>query len=226
MNEDRHPEPGLFDLPLEAPPPPPGAPGASASGQGYGRRPAPPETLPLFSEEEVEQVLAERLAEPPREHPPRIVESPRRTRPIAVPATAPDPPAARLLPRLRADLADLAILGAATLLAAVGALLLRAPVGLDQLPALALFLLAFSFLYVVVPLAFWGATPGMSWSGVVARTTPAEPLSFGQTTRRWLATWITWLLAGLPGLLALGGRSFADRLSGSRTYLRADVASR
>lgn len=220
MNEERQSEPGLFDLPLEAPPP---LPHGSAEGRHAARRATPPETLPLFSEEEVEQVLAERLPEPPRELAARVLESPRRSRPVPVPAAAPDPPAARLLPRLRGDLADLAMLGAATLAAAVGALLMRAPVGVEQIPALALFLLAFSYLYVVVPLAFWGATPGMSWSGLVARTTPEEPLSFGQTTRRWLATWVTWLFAGLPGLLALGGRSFADRLSGSRTYSRADL---
>jgi hypothetical protein len=221
MNEDRHSEPGLFDLPLEAPPPPLAPP--LAGGRGTARRTSSPETLPLFSEEEVEQVLAERLPEPPHEPAARILESPRRSRPVPVPAAAPEPAAARLLPRLRGDVADLLMLGAATLLAALGALAMHAPVGVEQLPALALFLLAFSFLYCVVPLAFWGATPGMSWSGVVARTAPDEPLSFGQTTRRWLATWITWLLAGLPGLFALRGRSFADRLSGSRTYLRADL---
>jgi hypothetical protein len=221
MNEDRHSEPGLFDLPLEAPPPPLSQ--GPATGRGSSRRTNSPETLPLFSAEEVEQVLAERLPDPSRELAARILESPRRSRPVPVPAAAPDPPAARLLPRLRGDLADLGMLGGAMLLAVVGALLMRAPVGVEQIPALALFLLAFSFLYVVVPLAFWGATPGMTWSGVVARTAPDEPLSFGQTTRRWLATWITWLFAGLPGLLALGGRSLADRLSGSRTYLRADL---
>ena len=34
----------------------------------------------------------------------------------------------------------------------------------------------------------------------------------------WLGHWLTWLLLGLPGLLALSGRSLADRLSGSCTY--------
>jgi hypothetical protein len=222
MNEERHDEPGLFDLPLEAPPPL-AAPG---SGRGAGRRAAPPETLPLFSAEEVEHVLEERLPEPPPEPAPRVVETPRRGRPVAVPAPAPAPAAARLLPRLRGDVADLAILGAATLVAAGGALALDAPVGVEQAPALLVFALSFSYLYVVVPLAFWGATPGMSWSGLVARTAPEEPLSFGQTTRRWVATWITWVCGGIPGLLALTGRSFADRLSGSRTYRRADLAGR
>ena len=36
-------------------------------------------------------------------------------------------------------------------------------------PALALFILAFSFLYTVVSLAFWGQTAGMAWFGLAAR---------------------------------------------------------
>ena len=94
--------------------------------------------------------------------------------------------------------------------------------------ALLLFLLAWSFLYFVVSLAFWGQTPGMAWAGLIARSGASEPLSFGQTAQRWAATWLTWALVGLPGLLALSGRSLADRLSGSRTYeveLEASLAS-
>ena len=83
---------------------------------------------------------------------------------------------------------------------------------------LLLFLLAWSFLYFVIALAFWGQTPGMAWAGVIARARAEEPLSFGQTVRRWAGAWLTWALAGLPGLLALTGRSLADRLSDSRTY--------
>ena len=82
----------------------------------------------------------------------------------------------------------------------------------------AIFLLAWSFLYFVVSLAFWGQTPGMAWAGLIARVGESEPLSFGQTARRWAATWLTWACAGLPGLLAFTGRSLADRMSGSRTY--------
>jgi uncharacterized RDD family membrane protein YckC len=70
----------------------------------------------------------------------------------------------------------------------------------------------------VVPLAFWGGTPGMIWCGLVARNAVSEPLSFGQSVLRWLGAWLTWALAGLPGLLALGGRSLSDLLSGSATY--------
>ncbi len=77
--------------------------------------------------------------------------------------------------------------------------------------------LVFSFLYWVVPLAFWGQTPGMAWVGHSARSSSGEPLSFGQTFLRWLGAVFTLALAGFPLLLALSGRSFTDRLSDSRT---------
>ena len=76
---------------------------------------------------------------------------------------------------------------------------------------------AFSFLYWIVPLAFWGQTPGMAWVGHTARSADGEPLTFGQTSRRWLGAVLTLALAGLPLLLALTGRSLTDRLSGSVT---------
>ena len=60
----------------------------------------------------------------------------------------------------------------------------------------------------------------MLWAGLVARCGASEPLSFGQSVARWLATWLTWLLGGLPGLLALSGRSLVDRLSGSTTFVQ------
>lgn len=120
--------------------------------------------------------------------------------------------------RLRAACGDLAILLGVGAAAAVGATLLGAELSLASLPALLVFLLSFSFLYCVVSLAFWGQTPGMAWCGLVARSQETEPLSFGQTALRWLGHWLTWALLGLPGLLALSGRSLADRLSGSGTY--------
>ena len=79
---------------------------------------------------------------------------------------------------------------------------------------------AFSFLYSVVTLAFWGQTPGMVAAGLMARSHGDQPLSFGQTGLRWLAGLLTVALGGLPLLVALTGRSFADRLSGSATYTR------
>ncbi|HUP42559.1 MAG TPA: RDD family protein, partial [Thermoanaerobaculia bacterium] len=91
--------------------------------------------------------------------------------------------------------------------------------GLGDWPALVLFLLVFSFLYTVLPLAFWGQTPGMAWAGLVARARGYESLTFSQTGRRWLGGLLTAALLGLPALLAAGGgRSMADRLSDSDTY--------
>ena len=88
---------------------------------------------------------------------------------------------------------------------------------LSDWPAVALFLLSFSFLYTVVPLAFWGHTPGMAWAGLDARGRDGEPLAFDQTARRWIGGILTLLLLGLPLLLAFGGRSLSDLLSGSET---------
>lgn len=75
-----------------------------------------------------------------------------------------------------------------------------------------------SFVYWNVSLVFWGRTPGMAWKRLVARDTDDAPLSFEQAARRWVAAILTTLLVGLPWLATLGGRSIADRLSGSRTH--------
>jgi len=128
--------------------------------------------------------------------------------------------------RVRAAFGDLAVLLASGVVAALGARWLDVPFVAGQLAPLAFFVLSFSFLYFVVPLAFWGGTPGMIWAGLAARTEVSEPLSFGQTVLRWLGTWITWALLGLPGLLALTGRSLTDRISGSATYRLAAPGTR
>jgi len=77
--------------------------------------------------------------------------------------------------------------------------------------------LIFSFLYWFIPLAFWGQTPGMAWVGNSAVSLSDEPLTFAQTLLRWCGALLTLALAGLPLLLALGGRSLSDRLSESKT---------
>ena len=83
---------------------------------------------------------------------------------------------------------------------------------------LALFLLPFSFLYQIFPLAFWGRTAGMARVGIVARSRDGKSLSFSQATLRWFASLLTVCFAGLPWILtATTGRSLADRLSGSQT---------
>ena len=123
--------------------------------------------------------------------------------------------------------ADLAALGSAALAVGAGTRLLGHS-GPWPWPPFALFLLAFSFLYAVVPLAFWGQTPGMAWRGLVARSLDGDALSFGQTFRRWLGGVLTAVTGGLPVLLVLwggadgGGQSLADRISGSRT-LRVEI---
>ena len=80
-----------------------------------------------------------------------------------------------------------------------------------------LLLLVFSLFYTVVPLAFWGKTPGMAAVGLACQAGDDLPLTFAEALRRWLGELVTVLLLGLPSLLALGAtrRSLADRWSGS-----------
>jgi len=208
MNEDPRSGPGLFDLPLGAPPPaPPPAPEVAARPGA----PAPPaRTLPLFDDEPARAPSPEIVAGPG-------AEAARRGRPVPVPR----PPELRrphLRRRLISAAGNFVILAASGVVAGFGAAAMGATLSTAAAPALALFLLSFSFLYSVVPLAFWGSTPGMSWAGLVARNGTTEPLAFGQTVWRWLAGWLVVATAGLLGLVALSGRSLADRLSGSSTF--------
>lgn len=119
--------------------------------------------------------------------------------------------------RLLAGLADLAILGAVVALLLVGQTVAGTGVSLSQLPAYAVFLVAFSFIYTVVPLAFWGQTPGMSAVGLAVFAEGDEKPTFGQTAIRWGAGVLTACLLGLPLLVALSGRSLGDRLSATTT---------
>jgi len=119
--------------------------------------------------------------------------------------------------RQAAGAADLLVHVAVAVLALAGCRALGVMPAVADWPAFGVFLLSFSFLYTVVPLAFWGHTLGMTWAGLTAESNGGEPLSFDQTARRWLGALLTLATAGLPLLLALGGRSLADRLSGSRT---------
>jgi len=249
MTDTPRDEPGLFDLPLEAPPPSileemseEEAPSPRKRAPRSGAR---PESMSLFDDEERDEesastsgteldaphALPNRFALRPRgeieraeaSHSPRRLAVP--SRPTAPPARAPgferDSATAPLVARLLGSGGDLVVVGAAGAVAALGARSLGAPIGVAELGPLALFLFAWSFVYFVVPLAFWGATPGMSWAGLVARTSATEPLSFGQAAMRWLGTWLTWASLGLGGLLALSGRSLADRVSGSSTHPQA-----
>ena len=95
--------------------------------------------------------------------------------------------------------------------------MIRDQPALEQLPAFAVLLLVFSLFYTVVPLAFWGKTPGMAAVGLACQAGDDLPLTFAEALRRWLGELVTVLALGLPGLAALGAarRSLADRWSGS-----------
>lgn len=130
--------------------------------------------------------------------------------------------AAPLGERALAGLADLGINLLMLAIAALGCHLVGVRLTLDLWPPFLGLSLVLSFLYWIIPLAFWGQTPGMAWLGNIARSFDDEPLSFGQALLRWLGAWITAGLVGLPQLLALGGRSLSDRLSDSKTLVLPD----
>jgi uncharacterized RDD family membrane protein YckC len=209
-------EPRLFDLPLDLPGRP-SRPGRQESEQ------APEEVL-----EEAPRPrrnAAERVARAPRPTPeslPFVAATPPPPRPVPAPAEpapvprSPDRPGAKA--RFAAGAADLLVHAAVLIAALVGCRLLDVRPALAEWAPLALFVLSFSFLYTVVPLAFWGQTLGMSWAGLVSRNADGEPLTFDQTARRWLAGLATAALLGLPLLLPFGGRVLSDWASGSRTY--------
>jgi len=88
----------------------------------------------------------------------------------------------------------------------------------NEVVPFALLTLVFSLFYTVIPLAFWGQTPGMAAAGITARAEDGGPMSFSQASRRWIGGLLTAGLVGLPLLLALSGRSLSDRLSGSKTF--------
>ncbi|MFL6237064.1 MAG: RDD family protein [Thermoanaerobaculia bacterium] len=160
--------------------------------------------------------------------PKRASRETRRTGPVPVPV--PEPGAREAAPekarsefagpvrRIAAGLADLIVHAAVGVLALLGCRWLEVRPEVREWPAFAAFLLAFSFLYTVLPLAFWGHTPGMAWAAITSRNRDGEPLSFDQTVRRWLGGLLTLALVGLPLLLAFGGRTLTDWISGSATY--------
>ncbi|HZF12230.1 MAG TPA: RDD family protein [Thermoanaerobaculia bacterium] len=216
----RHPEgedtePSLFDLPLDQPDREP------LEDEEDDFAPEPPRPRPA------------RLDPPPaadrerdRERP-----APRRPQPAPVPVApsvgtpkdagskaAGVPGRAGLGGRLAAGLADLLVHAAIAAIALGGSRLLGAEPTLADWPALALFLVAFSFLYTILPLAFWGQTLGMTWAGLLSRNRDGEPLTFDQTARRWLGGLLTTATLGLPLLVAGRGRTLTDLLSGSATY--------
>lgn len=236
--------PGLFDLPLTGPAQPEPEP-PEAERPETERRPSerpkaeppraePPERprerghgpLPLFDDEPDD---LERAGDQPapRAASPRPAPAAEFAEREPEPATEPEARRADVTDwrratagrRLAAGVTDLLLIAATGLLLVLGSLLLGVRTGAGQTAPLVLFLLLFSLVYTVVPLAFWGHTPGMLRARLVARSHESEPLTFGQTGLRWAGMVLTTLLLGIPLLLTLhGGRSLTDRLSRSETY--------
>jgi len=159
---------------------------------------------------------AELLPKAPAEPPPAA--------PSESPSPEPSPPAPRAEPqpagiggRFTAGLIDLLLHAAIGALLVGGTALLGVEITARHAAPLAVVLLLFSFLYHVVPLAFWGNTPGMAVVDLRTRTLDDRPLSLPQATGRWLALLLTVLSCGSGVLLAIGGKSLADRLSNSQT---------
>ena len=190
-------DPGLFDdLPLRPDPaqqaaPKPSSPPAAEQGTEPART-IEPQPLPLFTEKDAQNEPVEEV-----------------TRPAFFPSV---PFRARLI----AGLIDLGVVLAVMLAIWVGLWWLGVKLDLVSRGLILLFLLPFSFLYQIFPLAFWGCTPGMARSGIVARNSDGQALSFSQAALRWLGSALTVAALGLPLILvATSGRSLADRLSDS-----------
>ena len=162
-----------------------------------------PESLPLFNDPPT----------PDRATPPQTLEpADAVTRPVwrpTVPINA----------HLSAAIVDLGVILAVMLVIWLGLWWLGVDLDLVGRGMVALFLLPFSFLYQVFPLAFWGCTPGMGRVGIVARGRDGQSLSFPQAALRWVGSVLTVVSLGLPLILtATTGRSLADRFSDSQTF--------
>lgn len=245
-------EPSLFDLPLRQQPPPGRAEPDPSSAPVETAPEAPEDEPAFWESAPAPSPSAPGLFDDAADPPPRKSVPPARANEPAaepnwadlaagqVPPTSLDGPAegdaeevlageaqrdavpAPLTQRLAAALLDGGLLLVVTAGAILGSFLLGVRWQGDDLAPLGIFLLVFSFVYSVMPLAFWGRTPGMALARVLSRGADGGPLTFGQTALRWLGGLLTVALVGLPLLLALpalGGRSLADRLSGSHTWL-------
>jgi len=122
--------------------------------------------------------------------------------------------------RIFSGLIDSAVIGGMMLIIFGASAAIGTAPRLDAAPGYLAFLLVFSFLYWVVPLSFWGQTPGMAWTALASRNHDGCPLSFRQAVVRWAAVLVTVLTMGIPLLLLVTGRSLSDRLSGTPVIRR------
>lgn len=204
-DEDRD-EQLLFDLPLSTP-----EPKRSGPTERVERKRAPKEPgLPLDEPPVAPRAAAQRPAPVP---PPAVGnENEEEEEPEAIEGSA------VVGRRFAAGAADLLVHAAVAVVVLAGTRMMGIRLALSDWPAVLAFLLSFSFLYTVVPLAFWGHTLGMVWANLTSRNQDGEPLTFDQTARRWLGSVVTTAALGLPLLFSQGGRSLSDLLSGSATY--------
>lgn len=110
---------------------------------------------------------------------------------------------------------DLGVHLAVLLAAAAGSWSLGVPLGRGSLWPLVVFLACFSFVYHVVPLTFWGQTPGMAAVGLISRDPDGKALTIHQAGQRWLGSVLNVLTLGVV-FLAARRRSLPDLLSRSR----------
>ncbi len=187
-----------------------GSKGASASVRA-NEAPSPQDFLPLPEPEPIYP----RAVPPLRSHRADVEADE-----IPVAAAVPDSVFPSGRERWIAGAADLLVHGAVLVVALIGVRVLGVHPGFAHALPLALFLASFSFLYTVIPLAFWGQTLGMGWMQTIARDRDGQALTFDQTARRWLGGVLATALLGIPVWIAVRGRSLSDWISGSIT-LRA-----
>ncbi len=128
--------------------------------------------------------------------------------------------------RVGAGTVDLAILAAVIGGLLGGLVWMGVPPRRDHVAPILAFAVVFSLLYLALPLAFGGRTPGMALLGLFARSRDGRPLSVRQAALRWVGSIVTLLALGLPALLGLLGLSLVDRISGSATWQGPGLGAR
>ncbi|MFQ5525751.1 MAG: RDD family protein [Thermoanaerobaculia bacterium] len=176
----------LFDLPIDP----------EQAAAGSASVPEVQEQLPLEPA----------LAQPP--------DTPGAETVVAVEEQPPDPHRALYGQRWAAGILDLAAHVTVLAAAVAGSWLLGAQLGSSSFLPLAIFTAAFSFVYHVVPLTFWGRTPGMAATGLNARASDGGPLTISQSVQRWLGSIFNVASLG-SAFLVSRKRSLADLFSRS-----------